>query len=242
MNCVSDSGEDLEIDCTQTDLTITITSQSDPTCNEAGTISVEASGGEGPYQFSLNGNGATSNNTFTELNAGDYNISVEDANGCTAQISTSLTGDVAIELSASVEGCGNGDGRIVISATGGNGDFLYQLNGGDFLEDNLFESLDAGIYDVTVRDGNGCTATKSNLKIGVSLDQDIMPIINNNCATNGCHLNNQSPILNSKSSVIAAAERIKSRTSAGTMPPSGPLPDEDIQAIVNWVDCGSNDN
>jgi len=49
-----------------------------------GTITVNATGGQEPYQYSLNSGAYQSSNTFTGLGAGTYTVSVKDANNKTA--------------------------------------------------------------------------------------------------------------------------------------------------------------
>jgi uncharacterized membrane protein len=94
-------------------------------------------------------------------------------------------------------------------------------------------------------DSDGCTDT-GNFEIlsGVSLDAEIMPIIEANCAVTGCHGNIQSPILSSKTAVIGSANNIQSRTSAGTMPPAGrdDLTQSEIDLIACWVEDGAPNN
>ena len=96
-----------------------------------------------------------------------------------------------------------------------------------------------------VRDEEGCESlTSFNIRSDVSLTNDIMPIIEANCASTTCHGSVQSPRLNSKEAVISNASRIRSRTRAGTMPPSSrePLSQSEIDRIGCWVDDGALNN
>ena len=81
---------------------------------------------------------------------------------------------------------------------------------------------------------------------GTSFSQTIAPIINSNCAVSGCHVNGQQlPTLETYAQTSSNANKIKNRTSNGTMPPptSGlTLSLEEIEAIACWVDSGSPDN
>jgi len=76
----------------------------------------------------------------------------------------------------------------------------------------------------------------------VSLESDIMPIIQADCNTSRCHLDGPSPRLGTKEQVISNAERIKSEVVNGTMPPVEILDQEDIDLIACWVDDGAPDN
>jgi uncharacterized membrane protein len=81
---------------------------------------------------------------------------------------------------------------------------------------------------------------------GISFAQVIEPIVQTNCAISGCHVNGQQrPILETYEQMAANAERIKARTSNGTMPPANSgksLTLEEINAIACWVDNGAQDN
>ena len=81
---------------------------------------------------------------------------------------------------------------------------------------------------------------------GVSFSDEVEPIINTNCAIPGCHTSGgQQPTLETYEQVSSNAERIKTRTSNGTMPPpvSGIiLSQKEIDDITCWVDAGALDN
>ena len=82
--------------------------------------------------------------------------------------------------------------------------------------------------------------------VGTSFSEKIQPIISMNCAVSGCHVNGQQrPALETYDQIAANANRIKSRTANGTMPPSISglsLSQEEIDAISCWVDDGALDN
>ena len=78
--------------------------------------------------------------------------------------------------------------------------------------------------------------------VEITFSGTVKPIIEANCAITGCHGNRQSPLFTNDDQIIAAASRIKARTGAGTMPPSGPLSATDIEAIACWVDAGAPNN
>ena len=121
-----------------------------------GSITVEPSGGVGPYRL-LWSTGATTSR-ISALRVGDYAVTVTDANECTTQASFTLTGpeDLAVTLQANdaTDGC-NGSVRII--PLGGSGNYRYnwpQLpNQGN---DPLAEGLCPGDYTVEVTDDNGC--------------------------------------------------------------------------------------
>ncbi len=142
--------------------TITIAS-TDENCGAAdGSITVTATGGTTPYQYSID-NGVTfqAGNTFNGLGAGTYDVVVEDANGCTATGTATINslGGPTINISSTDESCIGNDGTITITATGGQSPYQYSIdNGVTFQASGSFTGLPAGTYDIVVEDGNGCQA------------------------------------------------------------------------------------
>ncbi len=125
--------------------------------NNDGVITVTASGGNAPLEYSLNGGAFQSSNVFSGLAPGSYTVEVKDATGFIIVTNSLTISDVpAITASASV----NTD-VITVTANGGTGSLQYSLNGGTFQSGNTFSSLANGTYTVTVQDANGCTATTS---------------------------------------------------------------------------------
>ncbi|TVR76847.1 MAG: T9SS C-terminal target domain-containing protein [Chitinophagaceae bacterium] len=56
-----------------------------------------------------------------------------------------------------VTSCGQSDGEITITASGGDGSYEYSIDGGTlFGASPTFSGLSSGTYQVTVRDGNNC--------------------------------------------------------------------------------------
>jgi hypothetical protein len=127
-----------------------------------GTVTVTATGGTPPYQYSING-GVTyqSNNFFTGLVGGQYTLMVKDASGCTNATIVTITSSPAPFISAipSAATCGSNNGTITAFGSGGTAPLLYSINGNTFQASNVFTGLTPGIYTVTVKDANGCTST-----------------------------------------------------------------------------------
>lgn len=83
-------------------------------------------------------------------------------------------------------------------------------------------------------------------ELPVSLSNDIIPIINQNCAVSGCHVSGSSRVnLSVKDNILQHADQIKSFTQSGFMPPqrSGKqLSEQEKETIFCWVDQGALDN
>jgi len=132
--------------------------------NGNGSITVNATGGTSPYNYSLNNGPFFPNQTFTALPAGTYTIIVADANGCqgltTATINSSYIMSASVQSQTDVSCSGGADGTVTLSQTGGVAPFQYSINGGaTFQNSATFNALSGGAYTGTVRDANGCLAS-----------------------------------------------------------------------------------
>lgn len=145
-------------------LTATVQTVSTDPCVPSATIEVVPSGGEAPYEYSLNGAPFQSGNTFT-IFSGPNNVRVRDVTGTIVQIPVNVSLPSPVQAGATVVG-----DSIVASAQFGTQPFEYSINGTDFQASPVFPDLPNGTYTVTVRDDNGCTDTESvtvNVMIGV---------------------------------------------------------------------------
>jgi len=130
-------------------------------CNgdATGTITVSSTGGAGGFTYNWS-NGAASASA-TGLTAGNYCITVTNANGCTASVCDSITEPTALTaslVSSQNPFCnGESSGTIDINVSGGAGGYSYNWTNGSTTQ-NL-ANIPAGNYTVTVTDGNGCTTT-----------------------------------------------------------------------------------
>lgn len=244
-SCQSEKG-DPEPDCTASGLTLTLDEKTQASCGGTdGSATVEATGGEAPYTFTLSGTDQE-DGLFEGLSAGNHAFEVTDANGCTASLEVTIETADGVTISsvdASAAGCGSASGTVSITASNGAVPYQYKLGDGAFQESNAFSNLGAGSYMVTVVDDAGCEFTETvDVLSGVSLEEDIMPLISENCATATCHGGSVSPNLESKNTVINRASSIKTLTGNGTMPKNGSLTQAQIDMIACWVDDGALDN
>jgi hypothetical protein len=151
----------------------------DLSCSNAadGQITVTASGGTTPYQYSKD-NGLTfqPSNVFSGLGAGTYKIVVKDNHNCiTAPQDIILNAPTPITIISAIKTTYNGsdlscsnstDGQITVTATGGTGTFEYSKdNGATYQSSNVFSGLSAGIYQIVVKDANGCTTAPQQIDI-----------------------------------------------------------------------------
>lgn len=159
------------------DAEIDISQESDLEAGD-GAIMITAMNGDGPYQYSIDG-GETfqDENLFTDLSQGEYDIVVVGTDEtCTFETTVELfacTIDIVIETVQETTG-DSGDGQIIITANNGNDPVGYSIDGGDtFQSDNVFEGVDAGEYDVVVKDAGDCTIEETVTVNACALDTDI---------------------------------------------------------------------
>jgi hypothetical protein len=243
--CQSES-EDPQVDCSTSSLNLSVSNITDASCNASdGSLTVSGSGGSGEYTYRLNTGQLNSSGTFNNLAAAVYTVTVDDGD-CTVETSATVSnveGVTIASVTSEDAGCGSQEGNIVITADEGTPPYRYALDDGAFQDANSFTALGQGTYTVTVSDSEDCEITQEvSVLSGVSWESDIEPIITTNCALENCHGGSQSPDFREFSNVADNAERIKARTGNGSMPPTGALPDEQVEAIACWVDDGAPNN
>ncbi|MBC7384227.1 MAG: T9SS type A sorting domain-containing protein [Bacteroidia bacterium] len=143
-----------------------ISSQTNQACNgtSIGTVTLSTTGGTAPYQYQNGSNVYQSSSTFNGLAAGNYNITIRDASGCTSAIGTAITEPTAINMSTTLTqvGCyGSNTGSIQVNVSGGTPGYQYKMGSGSYQASNLFSNLGIGTYTVTVKDANGCTDNRT---------------------------------------------------------------------------------
>lgn len=157
-------------------LTITgVTSTNPTTCPGVpgnGTITITASGGTAPLQYSIDGglNYFSNGGLFTGLSIGTYNVAVRDARACVIMGSViTLSGipPIVLNITSSDISCnGLTDGFILLNASGGGGTFEYSINNGvNYFTSGNFPNLVAGNYQVIAKDNLGCTQSGGTITI-----------------------------------------------------------------------------
>jgi len=169
-------------------LAITVNSITDILCKgeATGTISISVSGGTvfDPagtpyYNYQWSGPGSFTNSPDqTNLIAGDYKVTVTDANECfiVSDVITITQPAEALAVSVTdivdVTTFGGNDGEIEIAVSGGAGAYSIVWTGTDLsgnaiaglIDDiNRQTNLIAGNYNVDITDGNGCTVSLTDI-------------------------------------------------------------------------------
>ncbi len=129
-----------------------------------GQIALSTSGGTPPYTFAWN-NGLPANDTVSNLTAGAYSVTITDVNGCQRIGNLSVSSPPQLVFGAPQikdARCFNGnDGYIIVSASGGSGGLTYNWSHNGTLHSTNATGLTAGVYNITVLDAGGCSASTS---------------------------------------------------------------------------------
>jgi gliding motility-associated-like protein len=140
------------------------TTQSNVTCfgGNDGSATVAPTGGTPPYTASWNTNPVQNNYTATSLASGNYIVTVTDNNGCVTSQNITISQPLPLGFNSSniqdVSCFGGNNGSISISVGGGVTPYNYNWNNNSFPSANSINGLTAGVYLLTVTDGNGCVA------------------------------------------------------------------------------------
>ena len=109
-----------------------------------------------------------------QLSAGNYNLSVTDADGCNVNYNSTITiqdiDSITVEVDNSsttmLECNGDSNGEIFLNISGGNpfpgGYYLLFVNDPNFsqqISSDSITGLSAGIYNLSIQDANGCLQT-----------------------------------------------------------------------------------
>lgn len=123
-------------------------------CNE-GVVTLTAAGNYASYEWST---GETTK-TITVSEPGNYTVIVEKAYG---NVFCDGFAEVAVDVSETPEIVSidtkdwtDNQNMITVNADG-IGDYIYSIDGINYQESNVFEGLDNGVYQVYVKDANGC--------------------------------------------------------------------------------------
>ncbi|MEA1785050.1 T9SS type B sorting domain-containing protein [Arenibacter sp. GZD96] len=124
-------------------------------------VTLNASGGTAPYQYSLNGGATFSSNfpgstIFAVTTPGTYNLVIRDAQGCTktAAVEVQDIPPPVFNVVAQDANCGGANnGSITVNVTNSNGyNLQYSNNNGtSFQNSNVFSNLAPGTYNVVIQ-------------------------------------------------------------------------------------------
>ena len=150
--------------------TITATTTGTTCSASNGTIVVEKStGGIAPFDYSLDGiqniiDTTASAVTFTNVTAGQHQISVTDSSGCTQTTQVYVSPSTPLSYNLYSTSCGQGsEGTITAFISDGIPPFTYEWSSNVASNPQQIKvtGLTAGTYSLTVIDSSGCSQTRT---------------------------------------------------------------------------------
>ena len=109
----------------------------------------------------MDGVNFSSDNIFTDLELGEYTITIQDASNCQTEVDVSI--EVLTELNLQNQSLlnptcfGVSDGQLTFSTSNGIGPYTYSLDGGTPVTNNEFINISAGVHLVHTYDSQGCS-------------------------------------------------------------------------------------
>ncbi len=130
------------------------------------TLTITATGGTAPYEYSLDGGtNYQGTNTFTNLPAGNYEITVRDSSGtptsrCIETLGYEITQPFRLTASAAIieDASCDPSGALVkiLNANGGQAPYTYSFDGGSNFSAIDERRLATGTYQLVIEDDLGC--------------------------------------------------------------------------------------
>ncbi|PLW92395.1 MAG: hypothetical protein C0592_11060, partial [Marinilabiliales bacterium] len=151
--------------------------------NLDGFIDVSISGGVWPYTY-LWINGDTTQD-LTNITGGTYILTVTDGSSCKIftpvyTVNSLVNNSLGFSsVTVSDESCGNGQGQILFTPTGGTV-YDYELNGSP-IASTVVNNLSAGTYTITLNEYGCSTDTTVTLNNVTTFTAQIDSVLNENC-------------------------------------------------------------
>jgi gliding motility-associated-like protein len=181
---VNPCGDTQTMDITVGDLTFTPSSTASICTADNGTATVTPITGTAPFTYTWATTPVQTTATATDLASGDYDVTIEDNNGCS--ITTTITvpfdaGNLAVNGFSTASICTADNGTATANAANGTMPYTYQWTTSPVQTTQTATDLAAGSYDVTIEDTNGCTATTTvnvnfdagNLAVNINASTDV---------------------------------------------------------------------
>lgn len=125
-----------------------------------GSVTIEVEGGNNDnFSFNFEDGVSSDNNTASNLAAGDYTVTITDANGCSTTETFTIEEGEPLEAIATVTSpiiCrGDANAVVTIQVEGGTPNYSYIWEDGENESERV--NLPAGDYTIDIMDENGCT-------------------------------------------------------------------------------------
>ena len=147
-------------------VTVGTSSVSYTTCYNGsnGSVTLNASGGNGSYQYRINSGSWTTNATFSSLTASSFTFQARDTAGCessTITVDMTKSAPSATISQTNVSCNGGSDGSITVSnpLCGNSGVYTVSIDAFNYYSlPKTFSSLASDSYTVYIKDSQGCVA------------------------------------------------------------------------------------
>lgn len=137
-----------------------------------GSISVDGVvGGLAPYTYQLDDGIPMDDGIFENLLADSYTVKIFDSAGNEIEYTDIIIEEPEMELSMTSQVT---DNTITLNGFGGTPPYLYNLNGSNYGEENVFPDLLDGDYIGGIVDSNGCEVSESNIIINTSINESTL--------------------------------------------------------------------
>jgi gliding motility-associated-like protein len=113
----------------------------------------------GSSPFTYRWSTGSQDHQITGLSAGNYAITITDGNGCieSAEVTLIEPDKLITALEITEPGCFDQSlGSITVIPEGGVSPYAFSIDGFTFQDEPMFNNLSKGVYQLTIRDANGC--------------------------------------------------------------------------------------
>jgi len=170
------------------DSTVQVTNVTCAGAND-GSFSLQGTGGTPAYSYNvMPGNLNNNTGSFTNLSGNTYTVTITDANNCSHTTTITIVEPTSVFIDSTsitdVSCNGLSDGELFVSASGGVGNFNFNLMPGNLMNaTGIYNGLIANIYTVTATEGNGCSVSTS-----LTVNEPLPIVIDSLSITNvSCH-------------------------------------------------------
>ncbi len=168
-----------------------VTQEIDCTTGSATLSGTVTTGGTAPFQYSLNGVDFQAASDFTGLGAGNYTITVKDANNCIATAAQTVaagSNPSNITFTKSNIDCATGEADVQLTVDGGAAPFTYSITAPTSFTapGDTFNALTPGTYTFEVTANDGCKIVRTyTLGNATSFSSNVQVKNNVSCAATG---------------------------------------------------------
>ncbi len=128
-----------------------------------GAITITPADNSTTYDYSLGTKGVyQQSNTFSNLRAGTYRVTIRSAAGCKSTLSNIVVNpaspvSIVVNSVSNPSNGGGNNGSITVSGAGGAGGYLFKFGtAGMYQTSGRFNNLKAGTYRIFIKDANDC--------------------------------------------------------------------------------------